>query len=228
MSRVKENIALEFDEFSSDYTRDMTNCVPHYLKLMDTIVESLPDEFAAEHILDMGCGNGNISALLMKKYPESTFHLVDASPEMLRICQDRFPHVDLNLFEGYFRDFHYDSKPYDLAAASFSFHHIDSEEKQEVFKKIYDALRPGGVLSMCDLMISKTHPDHPDLLLEWDTFVNSNNKDPEKWIWIMEHYDAFDKPDHFNDQITWLKQAGFSEVNIPWRQGYWMTIQAIK
>ena len=44
----------------------------------------------------------------------------------------------------------------------------------------------------------------------------------------MEHYDAFDKPDNLEDQVYWLKKAGFSNVNIPWNEGYWASIQAVK
>ncbi len=228
MSRVKENIALEFDEFSGDYTRDMTNCVPHYLRLMDAIVESIPNSFKVSKVLDLGSGNGNLSARLMQRFQEAEYTLVDASPEMLKICRNRFPEARLQLFEGYFDQFSYQDAPYDLAVASFSFHHIGSREKEEIFSKIYETLRPGGILAMCDLMISKDHPDHPLLLNEWDLFVNSNNEDPEKWVWIMEHYDAFDRPDHFDDQIRWLQQAGFTDVSIPWKKGYWMTLKAVK
>ena len=228
MPKVQPNIALEFDEFSGDYTRDMINCVPHYEQLMHTLVEALPENFLPLKILDMGCGNGNVTAITLKTFPNAKYHLIDASSEMIRICQSRFQDVDIDFWEGYFENFQYDHKPYDFVTASFSFHHIDSEEKQKVFQEIYNALNPGGILAMSDLMISKSSESHSDLIEEWSEFIMSNNEDEEKLKWIMEHYEAFDKPDHYEDQISWLKDAGFSKVKIAWREGFWVSLQAKK
>ena len=165
--RIKENIALEFDEFSSDYTRDMVNCVPYYLKLVSSIVTYLPDNFVADKILDMGLGNGNLVERLLSRFPDAGYTLVDVSPEMLKLCRERFERAELILFEGYFDAFTFEDHPYDLITASFSFHHVDSKTKEEIFKKIYEALRPGGIFSSSDLMIHKSNSDHPELLNEW-------------------------------------------------------------
>ena len=226
--RVKENIALEFDDFSADYTQDMINCVPHYLKLMNSVVEALPESFEPEHIVDMGAGNGNLTALLKSVLPQVKYTLVDASPEMLRICKERFGTERTTYFQGYFDEYSTEANSIDLITASFSFHHIDSEQKKNMFQRAYHLLKPGGILASCDLMIHKSHPDHPQLVADWGEFVNSHYPDEEKWLWIMEHYDTFDKPDLFDDQMAWLQDAGFSEVNIPWREGYWCSLQAIK
>ena len=59
-------------------------------------------------------------------------------------------------------------------------------------------------------------------------FVNESFPDGKKWEWLMEHYDAFDKPDDYNDQEQWLKEAGFNDIRIPTGDSYWSHIQAIK
>ena len=226
--KLQENIAREFDLFSNDYTRDMTNCVPYYVPLMRSIVDSVPTEFGPRRILDLGCGNGNLTGMILERFPDARYTLVDASPEMLRICRERFPDADLDFFEAYFKDYHFEPGSFDMVTGSFSLHHIDSAEKEELFKEIYLGLRTGGLFASCDLMIHKSHSDHPALLAEWDAFVNGNHDDGEKWKWIMEHYDAFDRPDHYEDQIRWLEEAGFSSVRITFQKGYWISLQATK
>ncbi len=226
--RVKENIILEFDEFSNDYTQDMIKCVPHYEQLVSGIVSFLPPDFKASNILDLGCGNGNLIELLIARYPDSLYTLVDASPEMLKICRERFPDTRLAFFEGYFDDYIFTADHFDLITASFSFHHINSREKESMFKKIYGALREGGIFCSSDLMIHKSNPAHPVLLEEWKEFVIGNHSDDEKWNWLMEHYNTFDQPDDLKDQLEWLQMAGFSTVHVPWNKGHWVTIQAIK
>ena len=77
-------------------------------------------------------------------------------------------------------------------------------------------------------MISKNSPEHPALIKEWDDFVNSHYDNDEKWKWIMDHYDTFDRPDEYDDQKKWLIQSGFSKIDIGWRKEYWVNYLAYK
>lgn len=223
-----KNIALEFNEFSKNYTNDMIGCVPHYLELVSSFVKHLPENFNPTSILDLGCGNGNITAQLIKYFPKATYTLVDASPEMIELCRNQFKDYDINYYNKYFQDFLFTPESYDLIVAGFSLHHCDNTEKQSIFKDINSALKKGGIFSYSDLMISKTNPDHPKELEQWNKFVNISFPDGEKWAWIMEHYEAFDKPTDYLVQIEWLKNAGFSNIQIPFRKDYWVNLQAVK
>ena len=69
--KIKETLAAEFDRFSDNYTEDMIRCVPHYQRLLCSISDSLPEDLRASRILDLGCGNGNVTALLLEKFPEA-------------------------------------------------------------------------------------------------------------------------------------------------------------
>jgi tRNA (cmo5U34)-methyltransferase len=223
-----KNIALEFNEFSKNYTKDMIGCVPHYLQLVSSFVKHLPDNFKPISILDLGCGNGNITAQLIPYFPNATFTLVDASPEMIDLCRNQFNAYDINYSNMYFKDFLFNAESYDLIVAGFSLHHCDDIEKQSIFKDINSALKKGGIFSYCDLMITKTNPDHPMLLEQWNKFVNNTFPDGEKWTWILEHYETFDKPTDYLVQIEWLKNAGFTNIQIPFKKEYWVYLQAVK
>ena len=77
-------------------------------------------------------------------------------------------------------------------------------------------------------MISKTNPDHEMLLIKWKEFVNNNFSDGKKWTWLMEHYEAFDKPTDYKVQIEWMTNTGFSDIQIPFKNEYWTHLQAVK
>lgn len=226
--KIKNNIALEFNDFSKNYTKDMIACVPHYLELLSSFVNCLPEKFKPKSILDLGCGNGNVSALLMQKFPDATYTLVDASSEMINLCRKQFSSYNVIYVNNYFRDFSFIIDKYELVVAGFSLHHCDEVEKQSIFNNIYKSLKKGGVFSYSDLMISKTNPEHEELLSEWEKFVNKSFPDGEKWTWIMEHYEAFDKPTDYNMQIDYLRNAGFHNVETLFRKGYWTHIQTVK
>ena len=103
--KLQKNIALEFNEFSKNYTQDMIGCVPHYLELMESFIKFLPTHFQPKTILDLGSGNGNVSAQLLPYFPDAQYTLVDASAEMIRICQERFSNYQISFANCYFDEF---------------------------------------------------------------------------------------------------------------------------
>ena len=226
--RISDNIASEFNKFSKDYTNDMVKCVPYYNVLISSFTENLPPYFHPLTILDLGCGNGNVTAQLLPSFPKSEYTLVDASNEMLNICKSRFKDFNINCETSYFKDFEFSENKYDFIVAGFSLHHCNSEEKKELFRKIYTALKPNGVFSCSDLMIDKKSTEHITLLEYWKQFVLNNYPTTDKWEWLMEHYNVFDKPDALSDQKNWLKKVGFSELNSIINDNYWIHFQAIK
>lgn len=226
--KIQKNIALEFNAFSKDYTRDMIACVPHYSELISSFVKHLPRNFSPMSILDLGSGNGNVTAQLLPHFPNAEYTLVDASAEMIELCKNQFADYNFNFYNCYFKDFDFFEEEYDLVVAGFSLHHCDEIEKQALFKEFFKSLRIGGIFSSSDLMISKTNPDHPLLLEQWKQFVHVNFPDGEKWAWLMEHYETFDKPTDYSIQMKWLKDAGFRKVEFPFRENYWAYFQATK
>ena len=42
---IGKNIAIEFNDFSKNYTNDMIGYVPHYLQLISSFAKYLPDNF---------------------------------------------------------------------------------------------------------------------------------------------------------------------------------------
>lgn len=228
MKRVQENIVNEFDKFSADYTADMTKCVPHYLKLVDYQSNLLPDSFMAREILDLGCGNGNVSVQLLERYPEAHYTMVDISPEMLELCRSRMNTNKVSLVQSYFSELDFAPESFDLVVAGFSIHHIPELEKISLFDKMVLWMKDGALFSYSDLMIDKDGHNHPDLLVEWKKFVLSNYPTDEKWLWLMEHYDTFDHPNDFRRQIQWLQNSGFSKVSCAWQESYWTSLLARK
>ena len=226
--KIGETIAIEFNDFSKNYTDDMIGCVPHYLSLISSFTNHLPDNFKPTSILDLGSGNGNVTAKLIPYFPEAKFTLVDASVEMINLCRHQFKDYNVTYANKYFKDFLFEKENYDLVVAGLSLHHCDEKEKQSLFKNINTSLKKGGIFSCCDLMINKNNPDHPMVLKQWKEFVNNNFPDEEKWTWLMEHYEAFDKPTDYLTQIEWLQDAGFQNIEIPFKQGYWMHLQTVK
>ena len=225
---IKDTIAEEFNAFSENYTNDMVCCVPNYLKLLNSFVENLPKTFQPTQILDLGCGNGNVTNILLSKFPDAEYTLVDASEEMLTLCKKRFSKHNINYANSYFKDFDFKKDNFDMIVAGFSLHHCKAEELQILYKKIFYSLKSGGVFSCSDLMIDKTQEVHNALLEDWKTFVYKSFPDGEKWKWLMEHYNEFDNPDSLTNHLAWLNNAEFEKYSINIYDTYWTHFRAYK
>lgn len=226
--RIGANIVSEFDEFSVNYTEDMTKCVPYYQKLLSLFTENLPTDFKPTRVLDLGCGNGNVTAQLIQSFPNAQYELLDASNQMINLCKNRFKGYYTDYHTTFFNDFPFSENTYDMVVAGFSIHHCDPSEKQELFQKIYDSLKPKGLLCFTDLMIDRNAEEHTPFLEEWKAFVLKNYPNSDKWEWLMEHYAKFDKPDPFDKQIIWLQNAGFTKIEPFVNDNYWVYIRAFK
>jgi tRNA (cmo5U34)-methyltransferase len=206
----------------------MIGCAPHYLLLISSFCNQFPEDFNPSSILDLGSGNGNVTAQLIPYFPNATFTLVDASAAMINLCRSQFKEYNVVYVNTYFKEFLFEQGNYDLVVADFSLHHCDDTEKQSLFKNIHTSLKKGGIFSYTDLMISKTNPDHEILLIKWKKFVDNNFSDGKKWTWLMEHYEAFDKPTDYMVQIEWMINSGFTDIKIPFKNEYWTHLQAVK
>ena len=225
--KIKETLSAEFDRFSNTYTEDMIRCVPHYLKLLSSLTGSLPEDFCADRILDLGCGNGNVTALLLERFPGAEYTLLDASPDMLELCRKRFSGKNITYVRSYFRDYTIPDDYFNLITACFSLHHCDSGEKQWIFPLLHRALKQGGIFTCSDLMVERNSPEHKALIGDWEAFVNASYPDGEKWAWLAEHHEAYDRPDAYADQKSWLLEAGFRHVDVKWREGHWVHFIAV-
>ena len=226
--KIADNIENEFNAFSSNYTDDMVNSVPHYLDLINAFTKDLPRSYKPKRILDLGCGNGNVSSTVMARFPDAQYVLLDASQDMLDLCRKQFESYDIELVKSYFQDYTFMKESFDMINAGFSIHHCSAEKKKDLFKKIYGSLRKGGVFGYSDLMVDKKQPYHKVLLKEWYAFVRNNYEDDSHWEWLMEHYDEFDQPDGHEQQVVWLKNAGFKTIKPIFKENCWVHFRCIK
>lgn len=226
--KLQANIAEEFNEFSKNYTDDMVKLVPHYLQLLEQFSKDLTSDFKPKNILDFGCGNGTITSKLLPIFPDTHYTLLDASGKMLALCESQFGLKHKTYVQSYFQDYKFTEEQFDMVVAGFSLHHCIAKEKQELFKNIYKSLNKKGIFACSDLMIDRKAKEHNSFLNFWRDFVIKNPSDTENWDWLMEHYQAYDHPESLNQQLKYLKGAGFAEFKITIYNTYWVHLKAFK
>ena len=94
-------------------------------------------------VVDLGCGPGNSTELLVKRFPSARIVGTDSSQAMLatarqRLPQARFEHGDITQWEP--------SEPVDLAYANASLQWVNDHPR--LLPRLLSALAPGGVLAV--------------------------------------------------------------------------------
>jgi 2-polyprenyl-3-methyl-5-hydroxy-6-metoxy-1,4-benzoquinol methylase len=99
-------------------------------------------------VLEIGCGKGTFSKALANR----AHHVlaIDLSAEMIRVARSRslqFPQIEFEVADVMTREF--SPETFDCIATIATLHHLPTSV---VLRKLKDALRPGGVLLVLDLL----------------------------------------------------------------------------
>jgi len=110
----------------------------------DIAYDLLGAEVIGKRLIDLGCGNGNVSLQFIDKVQELDF--LDISDKMLDLVKEKISDSDLhkvNFFNCDLEEFKIDKK-YDIIIAYGLLMHVNSPLKS--LEKIYEMLNPGGLL----------------------------------------------------------------------------------
>jgi tRNA (cmo5U34)-methyltransferase len=214
-------VAIEdaFNKTVDYYDGWIRKAVPGYDDLFAIAGELIP--FAPDapvDVLDLGAGTGLFSLKVLERCPEARFVLWDVAAGMLDVARERFRD-----FPGRFRyvvnDYRNlrDAAGFDLVISSLSIHHLDDNEKMELFARIYEVVRDHGIFLNIDLIKAPT-PYLEELYCEdWYGKMRRNGASEEEVRAGIERKKAYDRDAMLEDQLRWLREAGFADADCVYR-----------
>lgn len=158
--------------------------------------------------LDLGCGDGEVTARIRTVAPDSTAVSADFSAEMLGRARSRFAD-----------DAHVEIVEHDLDAplpsswgmfeavvSAFAIHHVLDERKRALYAEIYERLEPGGVFLNLEHVASAT----PELHVAFLATIGKT----------LAEDDPSNKLAPVETQLGWLRGIGFHQVDChyKWRE----------
>ncbi|BDV44859.1 SAM-dependent methyltransferase [Geotalea uraniireducens] len=208
-------IGEAFDNSVAYYDGWVRKAVPGYDDLFAIARELLPFPAAAPiEVLDLGAGTGLFSWQVLAKYPQARFVLCDVADRMLDVARERFrdyPDQFRYLLSDY-RELR-DPGRFDLVISSLSIHHLADEEKKALCGRVYALLRDGGMFVNIDQIKGPT----PGLQeLYWNTWlakIRQAGATEEEVRAGIERRLAYDREATLADQLRWLEEAGFADVD---------------
>lgn len=168
-----------------------------FLDLLD-LVKPTPNS----HVIDLGSGTGELTALLHEKLkPQSTTGL-ELSAAMLTKAQS-FTTAGLSFVQGNIEDWH-PSEKYDLVFSNAAIQWC--ENHRSIFKNIKAALKPHGQIA---IQMPMNH-DYPTHVLAYEM----SNETKWKNLLKEQTYNKFETMLSAEDYATLLFKMGFKEQNV--------------
>lgn len=211
-----DRIRSHFEEEAFEYDGLIPRIIPKYHEQNETVLALIPFKRSRDvKVLDLGCGTGILSYLVLRAFPGSQVAAFDLAENMLAACQKNLRDYKdrITLIKGHFGfdDF---GGGYDIILSGLATHHLDDKEKPRLYKRIYNALDRGGVFINREIVLGETPSLTDRYLYLWREFIRSNGEDDEKWF---NKYLREDIPATVEVQTDWLREIGFIDVGCHWR-----------
>lgn len=219
MSVSDSLIARAFNAGAAEYDGLRRRLVPCFEPFYGTAIEVIaawgpPDRPA---VLDLGAGTGLFAAMVLNRFPGARLHLVDLSDAMLAQARQRFAEAG-DAVSFAVADYSVETlaspfdHPWDLVISALSIHHLEDPDKQALFRRILASLRPGGLFVNAEQVAAPT----PELAARdrrfWHTEAAARGAS-ELEIAAAEQRMTFDRCAPLRDQLRWLEEAGFEQVD---------------
>ena len=189
-----EEHMFTYVEGADEYYRATAGCFP-IMKEME--------------LLDLGCGTGLELDELFPLMPDMHVTGVDMSEGMLDLLRKKHAGRNVTLIQGDYFAVPLANAHFDAAVAVQTMHHFRDAEKIRLYRRILDALKPGGLYVETDY-IARDEAEEQEMLREADQLLAENGGAKE-----LFHIDIPFTVDH---QLRLLREAGFTEVKRIWQR----------
>jgi tRNA (cmo5U34)-methyltransferase len=167
----------------------------------------------APRVLDLGAGTGLLAAAVRAAVPGARLTLLDAEPAMLEVAGRRLDGIEVLVAD--LRDPLPDG-PWDAVVSALAIHHLGDDDKRSLLDRVLGALAPGGVFVNVEQVAG------PDgwWQARYESWHEATSRaagtDDAEWAATLERM-ALDRCAPLDDQLGWLRAAGFTRVDAPVR-----------
>ncbi|QBR71601.1 methyltransferase [Beijerinckiaceae bacterium] len=178
-------------------------------------------------ILDLGAGTGLVSAMIRQKWQSVSLQLLDGSQAMLDQARGRFAGDDLVSFVEADMTQAELGGPWDVVVSALAIHHLEDAVKRELFGRVYAALQSDGWFINADQVRApaqtRQNRDHR-MWREQALKLGARESDLVAAEERMRH----DRCATLEDQLAWLRDAGFADVDCTFKAWHFAVFCAVK
>lgn len=230
VEEIRARFDADVERFSNLETgQSATIDAPLCLELIAQVATAVTPH--AKSLLDVGCGAGNFTLKLLQTLPDCDCTLVDLSLPMLQRAEQRVGATTkgkIATLQNDIRDIDLGEARFDVIVAAAVLHHLRCEEEwQATFAKFHRALHPGGSLWIFD-MVEHSIPAVQELMRARYGDYLTRLKDETYRDHVFAYIEKEDTPATLMQQLNWLGQAGFSQIEILHKNSCFAAFGAVK
>jgi len=207
--------------------------IPEREYQMQVISELLSTLKGQNQIVDLCCGEGLLDELILDSHPAFTLQGFDGSVEMLHRAQERLSRFGgrftCQRFELASSEWRKPQQTINAVISSMAIHHLTGSQKHKLFTDVFQMLAPYGIFIVADIVAHLDKMGENQTAEALDAIVRRRSIEldgntaafdffrKERWN-IFRYLDPedIDKPSPLFDQLKWLEQSGFSNVDVHW------------
>lgn len=205
-----DTIAM-FEAEAGGYEARRRMLIPPFDAFYGTAVAALAlADRPVARVLDLGAGTGLLARAVLRAHPAARITLLDAAPAMLAEARTALGD-DADYLVGDLAD-PLPAGPWDAIVTALAVHHLDDAGKRGLFARARAALAPGGIFVNAEQVAG------PTALLDaayarWHE-QRSRALDATDQDWAdAEARMSYDRCASVEDQLAWLRDAGFADAD---------------
>jgi tRNA (cmo5U34)-methyltransferase len=207
------SIKDQFDAIAANYEGQRRQMIPCFDDFYGAPLRALDFAGEAPRVLDLGSGSGLFTAILLTKYPKARVTLSDLSGGMLEVAKKRFAeHRDFAYVQSSFEALELKPESFDIIISGIAIHHIPGPEKKRLYGKCREWLVPGGTFINSDQIRGESAASDALNSAVWRERIESSGL-PREAIAAAYERMKFDQPSTVTEQLQWLRDLGFVDVD---------------
>lgn len=212
MTTTKNEVKETFNENAAHYDQQRKKLIPCFDDFYSIPVSIIETKTETPSVLDIGAGTGLFSSFIKEKYPHASVTLIDLSEKMMDAARTRFADDQkIDYILGDYTEHEFD-RTFDMIVSSLSIHHLSDEEKRSLYHKIFSLLNQGGIFINADQVLGHTPFIESLYKNDWKQKIENSGLTSGELQAAYERT-RLDQMAPLEDQIQWLKESGFHDVD---------------
>jgi tRNA (cmo5U34)-methyltransferase len=209
---MREEVKKKFNENAKVYDTQREKLIPCFQDFYSIPVSVIETTKQNPTILDIGAGTGLFTSFILEKYPQAEVTLIDLSEKMMEVSKERFKNFDnIHYIIDDYTTHVFDTK-YDIIISSLSIHHLTDSEKRNLYENIFELLNPNGVFINADQVLGHTPFIESLYKKDWKEKIENSSLTTDEMKAAYERTKV-DKMATLQDQLNWLENTGFKDVD---------------
>lgn len=216
---------VDWDLYAEKYERIQADDPVHSMAIGAIVDRLNPTD--QRHVLDLGCGTGDVTGKILERFPGTNIVGVDPSREMGRMYLERFmSNANIEILEGDGLNIPVDDCTLDTIVSHIALHHIVPDRRVDCAREMARVLKSGGKLVYCDCFTHVGGPltdrsrrnDIIDTNVAWAKYCLDHGADEKALILIKSIPLVLtadgEYPTTTGEWTGCLKDAGFINVEV--------------